>query len=345
MPKDILLICGSLNQTTMMHQIAKCLSEHNTYFTPFYADRILNFFSQRGFLDFSILGGQHRKLTDAYLEKHNLPVDFRGSAREYDTVITCTDTLIQQNIRDQRLILVQEGMTEPEGMSYHLVKRFNLPRYLADTAATGLSDRYDLFCVASKGYRDLFISKGARPEKIFVTGIPNFDNVESYLENDFPHHDYVLAATSAARETFKRDNRKKFIRWVLDIADGSKVIFKLHPNEKIERSTNEIKKLAPNALIFQRGNINHMIANCSVLVTQFTSATFIGIALGKEVHTYLNLERLRQLLPLQNGGKSAERIASLCQQLLNLSPQEIEAARSGKLTLLRRFSWKTPEAV
>ena len=30
------------------------------------------------------------------------------------------------------------------------------------------------FCVASEGYRDLFISKGVKPEKIYVTGIPNF---------------------------------------------------------------------------------------------------------------------------------------------------------------------------
>jgi hypothetical protein len=47
---------------------------------------------------------------------------------------------------------------------------------LAGTAATGLSDAYHAFCVASEGYRDFFIRKGARPEKIIITGIPNFDN-------------------------------------------------------------------------------------------------------------------------------------------------------------------------
>jgi hypothetical protein len=342
MGKNILLICGSLNQTTMMHQVAQCLPEHNTYFSPFYADGLVGKLSEKGLLDFTILGGQHRKNTDEYLAKHQLALDIGGQGREYDAVITCTDTLIQNNIRGKRLILVQEGMTEPEGVRYQLVKRLKLPRYIADTAATGLSDAYDLFCVASNGYRDLFIHKGARPEKIAVTGIPNFDNVDAYRQNVFPYRDYVLVATSCTRETFKRDDRTTFIRQSLEIADGRELIFKLHPNENIARSKREIERLAPKARIFDRGNVNHMIANCSVLITQYSSVTFVGLALGKQVHSYLDLQTLRQLLPIQNGGTSGQRIADLCRQLLSISLEELHAVRSsGHL----RIAWHLPEPV
>jgi hypothetical protein len=35
---------------------------------------------------------------------------------------------------------------------------------------TGLSHVYAAFCAASSGYRDLFVRKGVRPERIEVTG-------------------------------------------------------------------------------------------------------------------------------------------------------------------------------
>jgi len=41
MKTNILLICGSLNQTTMMHKIFAQLTEFNCYFTPFYADGLI----------------------------------------------------------------------------------------------------------------------------------------------------------------------------------------------------------------------------------------------------------------------------------------------------------------
>jgi hypothetical protein len=40
MRKRVLFICGSINQTTQMHQIASELPEYDHYFTPYYADRI-----------------------------------------------------------------------------------------------------------------------------------------------------------------------------------------------------------------------------------------------------------------------------------------------------------------
>ncbi len=81
------------------------------------------------------------------------------------------------------------------------------------------------------GYRDLFIRKGVRPEKIVVTGIPNYDNLLIHRKNSFPHAGYVLAATSSIRETGKPDDRMAYLRKVEHIAAGREVIFKLHPNE------------------------------------------------------------------------------------------------------------------
>lgn len=316
MAKNILLIGGSLNQTTMMHQIARHLSAHHCFFTPFFDDGLLGELNQQGLLEFSILGQKHRKNTEEYLARNGLPLDIGGRARKYDLIFIGTDLLIPKQIMGKRIVLIQEGMVEPEGAIYHLVRKLKLPRYLANTSMTGLSHAYDLFCVASNGYRDLFIRKGVLPEKIAVTGIPNFDNVRAHLNNDFPYHGYVLAATSALRETFQWDHRELFIKKAKEIAQGRQLIFKLHPNENLARARAEIERLAPEAWIYESGNTNHMIANCDILITQTSSVTFIGLALGKEVYSDLNVDELRRLMPVQNGGTSAAYIAFLSEQLL-----------------------------
>ena len=143
-------------------------------------------------------------------------------------------------------------MAEPEGILYHLVRLLKLPRYLANTAATGLSNAYAVFCVASPGYQDLFIRKGVRSEKVAVTGIPNFYNIESFRKNDFPHRNFVLVATSSTREAFKPDHRARFIQQAQRIAAGCKLIFKLHPNENVVQFTREIQS---NAVHLKRWSI------------------------------------------------------------------------------------------
>jgi hypothetical protein len=272
--------------------------------------------SDAGWLGFTVMGGRFREQTNAYMAEHNLKADYAGRQHDYDLFVTTSDLVIQKNVRGKKLILIQEGMTDPENVMYHLVKWLKLPRYLASTSTTGLSDAYNYFCVASKGYRDLFVKKGVKPEKIVVTGIPNFDNVARYRDNDFPHRHYVLVATSDARETFKFDDREKFIRQAVEIANGRQLIFKLHPNEKIERATREIKSLAPDALVLSGGNTEHMIANCDVLVTQYSSVVYVGMALGKEVHSYFDIQMLKELTPIQNGGTSCKNIAQVCRRLL-----------------------------
>lgn len=316
MKHNILFICGSLNQTTMMHQISQHLSGHDCFFTPYYATGILGLLSRWGWLDFTILGGRHRRDTEAYLAKHELPVDFGGRSREYALVVTCTDVLVQSNLSGKRVVLVQEGITIPEGMLYYLVRYLRLPRFLANTAATGLSDAYDLFCVASPGYRDLFIRKGVKPEKIGVTGIPNFDHAAAYQQNDFPHRGFVLATTTSLREAFIPTDRIGFIRQVKRIAAGRQVIFKLHPNERSHQARREIQAILPEALVLTEGNVHHMIAQCDLLVTEYSSVVYTALALGKSIYANFDLELVRPLMPVQNGGTSARQIASACERLL-----------------------------
>lgn len=314
--KKILFIGGSSNQTTMMHKISMHFHDCDCYFTPFYTDGSLDVLVKNGLLDFTILAGSFRKSTENYLNEHNLKIDYKGKNNNYDLVFTCQDLLIPNNIRDKRIMLVQEGMTDPETMMYHLVKNLKMPRWIASTAATGLSHSYELFFVASEGYKELFIKKGINPDKIRVTGIPNFDNCNEYLKNDFHFYNFVLVATSDRRETLNYENRKKFILDAIEIANGRLLIFKLHPNENFERATREIKKLAPAALVYTSGNINHMIANCDVLITKYSTVVYVGMALGKEVYSDFDIKDLKKLCPIQNNGKSAEYIAKIAKAYL-----------------------------
>jgi hypothetical protein len=340
--EKILFICGSPNQTKMMHQISKELGEFDCYFTPYYSDGFTKILSNSGLLDFTILGGRFKKKTIEYLKNHNLQIDHAGESGSYKLVFTCSDLIIPKNILNSKIVLVQEGMTDPENLIYHAVKKFKLPRYLASTSTTGLSHAYDKFCVASEGYKDLFIKKGVDPERIVVTGIPNFDNCEQYLDNDFPHKHYVLVATSDTRETFKFENRKKFIQNAVEIANGKQLIFKLHPNEKIERATEEINTFAPGSLVFHEESIDKMIANCDVLITRFSSVAYVGLALGKKVYSEFDIEELKQLLPIQNGGKSAHNISNVAKELLKLGSERYSTS---ELEKTRKLSQKLREKI
>lgn len=316
--QKILFIGGSLNMTRMAHAVARHLQdEFDCWFSPFYSDGLYDILATHtSLVDFTVLGGNFRRQTDAYLHQQNLPIDYRGEAREYDLYVATTDLYVPKNLRSRPFILIQEGMTDPEGFMYHMVKWFKFPRYLASTSTNGLSQQYKYFCVASEGYRDFFIQKGIAPEKLVVTGIPNFDNCQIYLNNDFPLHGYALVATSDARETYKFDNRKKFLRRAMEIANGRPMIFKLHPNENFKRAKREIHEVVGDVPIYTDGNIEHMIANCDVLICQYSTVAYTGIALGKEVHSYFDLDMLKRLMPMQNGGMSGRNIAQVCRHIL-----------------------------
>jgi hypothetical protein len=241
MRKRILFICGSMNQTTQMRQIALRLSEYEQAFSPYYCDGVDELFRRLRMMEFTIIGHKLASRCRRYLEEQGLAIDDRGKKGPYDLALTCSDVYLQRNIRNGAIVLVQEGVTDPETFAYRLVTRFRrLPRWLAGTAATGLSDAYRAFCVASEGYREFFIRKGARPEKIAVTGIPNFDDCQRYRANSFPHRNFVLVCTSPLREVFRGEDRVAFIKRAVDIARGRPLIFKLHPNEHVRRATGEI---------------------------------------------------------------------------------------------------------
>jgi hypothetical protein len=326
--RNVLLICGTLNQTKAMIAIGSELAEHHCYYTPFYCDGHLLRASQRGQLDFTVLAGPLRERTVRYLSEAQLPIDDRGEARDYDLVVTCTDLILQNNIENKRIVLVQEGLTEREGFLYWLVRHAGVPRVFANTAAFGLSDGYEVFCVASPGARELFRAKGVRDDKMVVTGIPNFDNVGAYLNNDFLYRDFVLICTSNARETFKYHDRMRFLRDAVQIAAGRPVIFKLHPAEQQDRATREIRSIARDALILADGNTEHMIANCTALVAQYSTVAFTAALLNKEVHSYIEPGFLRQALPVQNGGISARHIADVCRACFDSRPVHIGKIRA-----------------
>ena len=319
--KRILFICGSMNQTTQMHQIARHLPEYGQAFTPYYCDGINEWCRQFGWLEFTIIGRKLASRCWRYLEANGLPIDYQGRRGPYDLVLTCSDVYLQKSIRRRTIVLVQEGITDPETFAYRLVTRCRvLPLWLAGTAATGLSDGYRAFCVASEGYRDFFVRKGARPEKIVVTGIPNFDDCERYRANTFPHHHYVLVCTSPLREVFRREDRPAFIRRAVALSAGRPLIFKLHPNENAERATREIERGAPGATVFTTGCAEEMIANCDVLITRFSSTAFVGLALGKETYSDFAMEDMRRLMPVQNRA-AASNIAGVCRALLEECPR------------------------
>lgn len=310
-----------------MHKIAQQLSDHDCFYTPYYADGFINLLAHAGMLKNTILGGRHHRSTMKYLKEQGLPLDMRGKNNDYDLVITASDAIIQKNIRTKRIILIQEGMTEPERLTYHLVKTFKLPRWLANTSVSGISNAFDAFCVASHGYQDLFIHKGVHPEKIIVTGIPNFDNLAEISNSNFPYKDFVLVATTPFRETMRPEFRPHFIRHCVEIAAGRQLIFKLHPLENAFRAIREINRYAPSAKVYWRGDINKMMVNAQTVITQWSSCTFVALALGKEVYSDLKSSELKQLMPIQNGGTSAKKIAQVCRQIMSTPMPLIEQRR------------------
>jgi hypothetical protein len=66
-----------------------------------------------------------------------------------------------------------------------------------------------------------------------------------------------------------------------------------------------------------------MIANCEILVTKYSSVVYAGISLGKEVYSDFDIDMLKKLNPIQNGGLSARYIAEIA--TLVIEEYEIKA--------------------
>jgi hypothetical protein len=318
--KHILFLTGSINQTTQMHAIASHLSADNCYFSQFFSD---DFFISKaielGILDTTIMGNPLRKKAEYYLAENQLSLDYKALENSYDLVVFCSDMLFPPKFVNTKTIWVQEGMIDPYTTLSAIIQKLNLPRYWSfGTSLNGTSNLCDIYCAASEGYKNYITYHGTDENKVVVTGIPNYDNLVKYATNDFPYHNYVMVATSDMRETFRYENRPLFLKKCVEIAAGRPLLFKLHPNEKIHRAIQEIQVHCPkDTIIFTEGPTNEMIANCDELITQFSTVVYTGIALGKKVHSYFDLEELHEKLPIQNGGSSAKSIANLCHAYLD----------------------------
>jgi hypothetical protein len=341
--KKILFIIGSPNQASQMHQIASHLPDYDCFFSQLYSKHpIIKAAVRGGILDTTILAGEFRRKGDAYLEKHGLRNDYaqRVYKNHYDLRVLCSDLLVTRELREGKTIWVQEGMTDPITGWGKLTRRLGLPGYwAANTAFNGGSNICDIYCAASQGYKERFTGFGTDPSKIIVTGIPNYDNAEALLDNDFPRRGYVMAATSDIREAFNnfgRDDRAVFIRECVRIAGNRPLLFKLHPNEKKERAIAEIRQWAPEADIYTEGNTEEMIANCEELITQYSTVVYTGIALGKKVYSYFDVNELRRLAPVQNGGTSAATIAGVCRHYIEFKGTKDEFLWNQSLPSFKR---------
>jgi len=342
--KKILLLTGSMNQTTQMHKIAKHLNGFDCWFSQVFADpQAFTFLLQRiGLLNKTILGKEFRRKSEEYCLNHGLQVDYGARSNHYDLVVCCTDLIIPLKIKRTKTVWVQEGMIDPYTIKSRVVKLLRLPPWFCgNTSLNGSTDRCDIYCVASEGYRTRLAERGTHPDKIFVTGMPNHDHVGKYKNNSFPYKDYVMVATSDMRETWRFENRIAFIRDAVRIANGRRLLFKLHPNEGFDRAKMEIILNTPNdTLVFEYGNPNEMVANCRELITQYSTLAFTGINLGKKVYSCFDVRELRALCPLQNDGTSALRIANICRNYLELdqlSDQSHELLKKERISYLNKL--------
>ena len=73
-----------------------------------------------------------------------------------------------------------------------------------------------------------------------------------------------------------------------------------------------------------------------MVITQQSTCTYVALALGKEVHTNLDIEELRKLMPIQNDGVSAEYIARICERVLHTPMQVLQAKRKRTQPRLKR---------
>ena len=329
--KKILFITGSINQTTQMHQISEHLPEYDCWFSQIFTDlpiyKYIKKYTQLA--DATVLAGQFRARSEEYLNNNGLNIDYGAKRNSYDLVVYCSDMVMPKSLNKCKTIWVQEGMIDQYTLLSAIVKTLGLPTYLTgDTSLNGSSDACDIYCSASEGYKNYISKRGTRRDKVFVTGIPNYDNCNQFLDNDFPHHDYVMVATSDMRETYRKEDRPAFIRQAAAIANGRPMLFKLHPNEKFERAQAEIRKYAPTGtLVYHSGNTSHMVANCSELITQYSTVVYTGLALGKKVHSYFDVDELKRLAPIQNNGTSAKNIAQICRAYVEFKGNRNEFLR------------------
>lgn len=328
-----------MNQTSQMQQIASFLPEYECWFSQVFSDTRLSRFLLKytTVLNGTVMAGHFRQKSEDYLLKHGAKIDYKAVKNEYDLVVLCSDMVVPPRLTKTKTIWVQEGMIDKLTLFARTIKALKLPIYLAgNTSLNGSTNICDIYCAASPGYKSNLSIMGTDAQRIMVTGIPNYDDLQRFAINDFQHRDYVMVATTDMRETFRYENRPEFIKEAVKIAAGRRLLFKLHPNENFERADAEIRKYAPaGTLIYHNGNTNEMIANCCELITQYSTVVYTGIALGKKVHSWFDTRELYRLMPVQNRGTSAKNISNICREYIEFNGKKNE--------FLRKFNYQPVE--
>lgn len=321
--KKIICVVGSLNQTKQLHLISKHLNEDfDIYFTQIYGEGLFyRVVAESGVMDNTVLGkdSSFTKLSREYILDNQLQYDYRAQSKgnQYDLALLSTDMIVPKTLRRIKSIWVQEGMIDPIKTSGILIKKLGLPTYFtSDTSLNGTSNRADIYCAMSSGYKDYFSKWGTDRAKIIITGVPNFDNIISFAENPYPESGFVLIATSDIRELGGNENRVDFFKKCREIARDRKVIYKPHPNENLNRVTREVKMVIPDVDIITKPVLDTLIAHCDTFITQWSSSAYVGLVMGKTIYSYFPIEELEANKPLQNGGKSAEIIAQIAREFI-----------------------------
>jgi len=118
--KKILFIGGSLNQTRIAHAVYGHLSEdYEARFSPYYCDGFLRVLQQKRPPSTSASSGGSSATGRWPISGNTISRSTRAGGRGITIwSFTTTDLLIQKNIRNKPVILIQEGMTDPENMLF-----------------------------------------------------------------------------------------------------------------------------------------------------------------------------------------------------------------------------------
>ena len=100
----VLFILGNHNHNTMLHQVARQLTDCDVWFTPYYCDdwTAIDVLRRLHLLEFVALGHEFRRRCLRYCADHGLRVDLGGKRGGYDLVVTCSDLVVPENVRGAR---------------------------------------------------------------------------------------------------------------------------------------------------------------------------------------------------------------------------------------------------
>ena len=315
-----LFLCTTRYNASALRRVAEALPELDCWFSPFYSSSTASYqlMNRLGIVAKTPLSPKFQQSVIQGMRSLELPLDI-GARNNYDLVVLGNDFYMPQNLRHTSpKVLVQEGWLWPYHWRRRLSTMMRLPPITAGANGSGLSCDYDYFCVASASYHDALASSGVPQERLVVTGLPMLDDVCRELNpliNETSELNYVLLATHPGREYFEGERRHQLLRRARYIAAGRPIIVKLHPHEKESRARNEIERWLPEARISEEGDIRPLIANCSALVTTYSTVSFYALLIGKPVFSSYRSTDIAKLLPEQNG-EASHRIAAVCRAAL-----------------------------